>query len=221
MLRALACLAPLAALATLLAAPAAGARSPGVAQGTWIGTEEGLRAGTVTVFVHGDRLVLADAVEVLVARATWKPHGPGTKDGRLTMRVDLDVQGLFAADGKPTKRLRGRGKRLGTAVVGDDTMRLCWAESADEKQRPKASRGAEEWSKSTLCLDLTLVASGAAPPSIRPRPTPPPDGSALNPPPRIQPAGEECMRECRQHNMARAVAPEVIDADCRKSCGLE
>lgn len=28
----------------------------------------------------------------------------------------------------------------------------------------------------------------------------------------------ECMRECRQQNMARAVGPDVIEADCRAVC---
>ena len=28
----------------------------------------------------------------------------------------------------------------------------------------------------------------------------------------------ECMRECRQANMPRAVSPEVIDEDCRRTC---
>ena len=38
----------------------------------------------------------------------------------------------------------------------------------------------------------------------------------------LEPAGTvdaECMQDCTRQNMARAVAAEVIEADCRRACG--
>ena len=48
------------------------------------------------------------------------------------------------------------------------------------------------------------------------------DPSGGDPAQNGQPETENrCYRECTQANMARAVAWEQIEADCRKACGLE
>lgn len=225
MTRLLTRLAPVAAAAlALLAASPGEARSPGPVQGVWQGASSDASRGVATVYVNGDSLVLMDDSGIVVTSATWRHHGPGTKDGRMTLHVDLAVSGRFLPSGGPApKARRASAKWLGSAVVGDDAARLCVAETALEKARPGFRSDVSVPGPTQLrCYDLTRVAdAGKAMPRRVPPQLTPPDGNAPNPPPTILPTARECMSECRQHSMMRAVSAEQIDADCRRTCGVE
>jgi|GEM_PF-2854624 len=206
-------------LATLLLAGSAVGKTPAPVQGTWVGTQTGVRTGPVTVILEGERVVVSDGEATMVGHTSWRLHGPGTKDGRVTLQVDVTVSALVGANGR-AQRTQG-AKRVGSAAAGAEELRLCWAESSDTKRRPRWSERRPEASKGTRCFDVKRVTP--APTGTRTRTTTvvgPPDGSAPNPPPSLAPReGRACMAECQQSLAKSALSASKIAEVCGERCG--
>jgi hypothetical protein len=60
------------------------------------------------------------------------------------------------------------------------------------------------------CAAFVLAAAACT--SSSPPPPPPP------PPPIEERTADPCVTDCERRNMARAVAPEMIRADCERLC---
>ncbi len=184
-------------LGLLLSGQAARASEPREEDPALVGRYVGLGEGGIEVAVDFAResLVIVDATEVLVTRlGGWTKRQRGTDT--ILAGVWVPLARINRLHGDKNDRLVGR-----IDVLAGERMTMCMATKqvilrAKKSPRPDEAgvvldlRGA----KGVKCYTLT-----AAPVSA---PTPDP----------------ECMRECRQQNMMRAVSAEQIDEDCRKTC---
>ena len=161
----------------------------------------------VTIELRGACLVISD--ETALALATidaWKLAGPGGKGGDLVLQTRGHYQGSITRGGtwRPparkaptvTFRMRLWPERKAAMLCATDPMK----KGAVIDRVPPL--GADVSPPGTTCWEVAVVWQPSTPPPS----TAPPEPDF------------ECMRECRQQNMMRAVGPEVIEEDCRKAC---
>ncbi len=181
-------------------------------EGVWAGRETGASAGDssrasasrssqanwVTLQVRGKALIFTDARSVWVGTASWQIGGPGTKAGALDFDVTWKLQAALTLNGGPSRIRPGQKSLLRVRLdPGGATLAFCMTPPGSPAKRPSSASDAGA-GRGIRCFDLK---------------------QALVAPP--VPAAEsdfECMRECRQQNMARAVSADQIDADCRRAC---
>lgn len=199
-------------IATLMAfsAPAHSTDDPfEVTDGVYVGHVIGSPGDHVVVELRGTSLVILDPKGVaILSYDRWVVAGPGGKAGDIQLKADGQALGMGSRAGKMRKappspatalRLRMWPERDKAVLCATDPH----AEGAKITRVP-ASGASGGVAKGVVCYDLAQVWSPTAPATGDKRPLPEPD--------------LECMRECRQQNMMRAVAAEVIDADCRAAC---
>ncbi|MCC6622854.1 MAG: hypothetical protein IT385_16465 [Deltaproteobacteria bacterium] len=189
-------------LAMMTAVTVAGA-SARAGDGVWVGREKGVDANVVVLERRGDAIVLSDDAGVRITRATFVVAGPGGKGGALSYDVDLVTQLAATRVGAPMPGQRKGAKQLARwrEDVEAGTIDMCLSTGKKQVRPPRAT----EVMQDVRCFTLARVnvpAWGVDVPAPG-APTP------------------ECMRECRQANMMRAVSPEAIDEDCRKTCGAK
>ena len=197
---------------SLLGAPDAKATDDPYDQtnGVYVGSAFGDRLETVTIELRGSSmLVLAPSAIAINSVARWELAGPGGKGGDLQYKTTGTLRTVVTRSGKARQaakksdflvRLRLWPERKEAVLcVSDPRKKLT------EIPRVPAPGATGPIDAGITCYELQRVSSLASSAPIEPAPAPPvPDF--------------ECMRECRQQNMMRAVGPEVIDADCRAAC---
>lgn len=177
--------------------------------GVYVGHVIGRSADTVTVELRGTSLVVLDpkAIAVLTTDG-WQHVGPGGKGGDFRLATSGMARALATRAGKLEKAPKTPVVALQMRLWPEDKKAvLCVTDPARpgvKITRVPPSGAAEAPGAGVTCYDLVRVFSPLDVPPRGDLPAPEPDF--------------ECMRECRQQNMMRAVGPEVIDADCRAAC---
>jgi hypothetical protein len=169
--------------------------------GVFVGHVMGKAAQRVTLEMRGTSLVVLESEGISVmALEPWQIAGPGGKAGDLQWKTTATAKGAISRSGKtkgPPKEARV-GVRLRLWPENEKAV-LCATRPGDKTpiERVPPSGAGDAPGGGVTCYDVTRVWA--------------PIGG--------EPAPDfECMRECRQQNMARAVGPEVIEADCRRAC---
>ena len=181
--------------------------------GVWAGRETGAAAGDsilgqpgsarpsanwVTLQLRGKALIFTDARSVWVGTSTWQIGGPGTKAGALDFDVAWKLQAALTLNGGPSRIRPGQKSLLRVRLdPGGATLAFCMTPPGSPAKRPSSASDAGA-GHGIRCFDLKRVAVAPPVPAAEP--------------------DFECMRECRQQNMARAVSADQIDADCRRAC---
>lgn len=167
----------------------------------------------VTIELRGTSVVIADGDAVTLATIDgWKLAGPGGKGGDLVLGARGHFQGTLARTGafRPAPRkapavsfkMRLWPERKAAMLCATDPMK----KGAVIDRVPPL--GTDVSPPGTTCWELALTWEPAPAPAPAPGPAPAP----------VPAPDFECMRECRQQNMMRAVSAEVIEADCRATC---
>jgi hypothetical protein len=167
--------------------------------GRFVGVDEGGRE--VSVDFARESLVIVDAVEVLVTRlGGWTRRQRGTET--ILAGVWVPLARVNRLHGDRHDRLVGR-----IDVLPGEPLTMCMATKqvilrAKKSPRPDDAGAVLDLrgTKGVNCFKLMPLGV--------PSPAPGPEDP-------------ECMRECRQQNMMRAVSAEQIDEDCRKTCRLK
>jgi len=176
--------------------------------GLYVGRAIGGSADLVTVEMRGGSLVvLAPGSVGLLSLGHWELVGPGGKGGDLQLAANGNRRATMTRAGKLAKAPRKSDVALRLRLWPErkDAV-LCMTEPGSKATtiRNVPPPGATApLDAGITCYELHQVSSLA--PTVAPPPSP------------AQP-DFECMRECRQQNMMRAVGPDVIDADCRAAC---
>lgn len=176
--------------------------------GLYVGHQMGTAGARVSVELRGPSLVILDPDGVAVMRVErWELAGPGGKLGDLQYKAKAAALGKLGRDGraKVTPKHRASEIRL-RWFPGRQVAVLCTtlpgSKATLERVPPPGSDDAP--GAGLACYDLARVFS----PTAGQRPVDP----------GVPAPDFECMRECRQQNMMRAVGPEVIEEDCTKAC---
>ena len=185
-------------------APVPAAESVFGTDGIWAGRELGSAPDEwVTLDIRGATMVLTDARAVWVGTSAWRVGGPGTKGGALDFDVTLKLQAAVTLNGRPSRIRPGQKSALRVRLDRQGAgLAFCMTPPGSPAKRPSSATDALQ-GRGIRCFELQQVATAPATPNVL-RPPPEPD--------------VECMRECRQANMARAVSADQIDADCRRAC---
>lgn len=215
--RSLASLVPLAPLACLAAVAVAACASPALATddpavqlgGVYVGTTMDKKREPVTIELRGNSLVVLDPEGVaIVAIDAWELAGPGGKAGDVHYKARAFAKVASTREGK----VRGTPKSSMLSLrlrewPGQKLAVLCATRPGDKATIERVpTHGSSEAVPETLtCWDLTRVYA----PAVEAAPVPDK--------PKVEP-DFECMRECRQQNMMKAVGAEVIEEDCRRAC---
>jgi hypothetical protein len=172
--------------------------------GIWAGRELGSAPDAwVTLDIRGATMVLTDGHAVWVGTSAWKVGGPGTKSGALDLDVTLKLQAAVTLNGRPSRVRAGQKSALRVRLDPQGAgLAFCMTPPGSPAARPSSATDALQ-GRGIRCFELQQIATAPASPRVL-RPPPEPDF--------------ECMRECRQQNMARAVSADQIDADCRRAC---
>ncbi len=174
--------------------------------GLYVGHEIGRPAQRVTIELRGSSLVILDRESIgAMAIDRWEIAAAGGKSGDLqwkatgTPKLIATRAGRTRPPPKKTSLLRLRLWPTRQQAV------LCMTEPGskitkiDRVPVPETTTAPDP---GVTCYALRQVSSPA---------------QVVTPAPELVP-DFECMRECRQQNMARAVGPEVIEADCQAVC---
>lgn len=177
--------------------------------GVYVGHVIGRAADPVTVELRGTSLVILDpkAIAVLTTER-WRHVGPGGKGGDFRLASDGLARAMASRAGDLKKAPKTPAVSLELRLwPADKKAVLCVTDPTrpgTKITRVPPSGTSEPPGAGVTCYDLVRVYSPLDVPPRGDLPAPEPDF--------------ECMRECRQQNMMRAVGPEVIEADCRAAC---
>jgi|GEM_PF-2193711 len=202
-------------VASLLAAPNASATDDPYEQtdGLWVGHEIGKAGSRVTFELRGSSLVLLDQSTIgIMTVGRWEVAGPGGKGGDIQLATTARASASATRSGQVKAapknlqrivRLRLWSARKQAVLCASDHRKKL---SAIQRVPSFEDAGANPEAGVT-CYALRQAWS--------PRDEPVAPGAPVVAPPEPD---FECMRECRQQNMMRAVGADVIDADCRAAC---
>lgn len=174
--------------------------------GLYVGHEIGKPAQRVTIELRGSSLVILDR-EAIGAMAVdrWEIAAAGGKSGDLQWKATGTPKLVATRAGKTRPPPKGTSAlRLRLWPTRQEAV-LCMTEPGSKVVKIDRVPVPETTTPSpagVTCYALTQLVAPAQ--VVTPVPEPGPDF--------------ECMRECRQQNMARAVGPEEIEADCRAVC---
>ncbi len=158
-------------------------------EGLWSGSAEGKPGATVSVRFHKNTGVYLDGHGVTFFN--WTAKRSHEKQGKTRAAdTDFHIQRRVSLKGQDRPPEKA-SSILGVMRWSATTLRICVTE-AGGKLRPTLKPTARQNKKEKVtCLDLKQV------------------GGDFN----------QCVAKCVQRNMMRAVGPDVIEADCRRSCG--
>lgn len=192
--------------ATVLGAPGSRATDDPWDQvdGLYAGHPIGKPGTRVTIEMRGPSLIIMDPDAILVMRVErWEIAGPGGKLGDLQWKSKATAQGAIARDGKSKGAPRNPESQVRLRWFPEHKKAVLCATRPGDKatiERVPPPGAGDATGAGITCWDLVRVWSPSAPDPGLPAPD------------------FECMRECRQANMMRAVGPNVIEEDCRKEC---
>jgi hypothetical protein len=177
--------------------------------GVYVGHVMGRAADNVTIELRGTSLVILDPKAIAVLTADrWQLAGPGGKGGDFTLKADGEARAMASRAGETKKAPKTPKVALQMRLWPEDKRAVLCVTDPNKPgtkiTRVPPSGAAEAPGAGVTCFDLVRVYSPLGAPPRGDFPAPVPD--------------IECMRECRQQNMMRAVGPEVIEADCRAAC---
>lgn len=176
--------------------------------GLYVGHLMGKAGARVSVELRGPSLVVLDPDGVVVMRIErWEIAGPGGKLGDLQYQAKAAALGTMRRDGRAKVTGKNRAIQVRLRWLPERQVAVLCTTSPGSKaglERVPPPGIDDAPATGVTCYDLARVFSPTA-------------GDRPNDP--GLPAPDfECMRECRQQNMMRAVGPEVIEEDCRKAC---
>jgi hypothetical protein len=171
--------------------------------GVWVGHVIGQAGERVTVELSGTSLVILDAATIaILSYDRWQVAGPGGKLGDVQLEANGKALAMASRAGQTKKAPSTPASALRMRVWPEQRKAVLCASDPTKKgvsiTRVPATGATGGVDPGVTCYELVQVWSPAAAAPGEP--------------------DFECMRECRQQNMMRAVGPEVIEADCRASC---
>lgn len=205
-------------VASMLGAPEAKATDDPFEQtdGLWVGDQIGDSLERVTFELRGKSMVLlAPNTVAVLSLGRWEVAGPGGKGGDIQLKTTATALAGASRSGMVKAQPKG--------LVSLVRLRLWTARKeavmcvSDPRKKIAAIRVVPSWGDNNKDIEAgvtcySLRQAYAPADAVAPVPAPAP------PIPPEKAPDFECMRECRQQNMMRAVGPEVIDADCRAAC---
>lgn len=170
--------------------------------GVYVGHVLGKPAERVTVELRQRGVVVLDDANVRVAEVDgWSLAGPGGKGGDLQLKAVATAKSWTTRAGKALAVRVGAKSAVRLRVFPEQKTAMFCASAPDAKtgapRRVPAPGSGEGAEPGVTCYDLVRVWQ--------------PGGV-------VKDADFECMRECRQQNMMRAVGIEQIEADCKATC---
>jgi len=174
-----------------------------VTDGVYVGHVLGKPAERVTVELRKSGVVVLDDANVRVAEVDgWSLAGPGGKGGDLQLKAVATAKSWMTRAGKALPVRAGAKSAVRLRVFPEQRTAVFCASAPDAKtgapKRVPAPGSAEAAEPGVTCYDLVRVWQ--------------PEAVMVREP------DFECMRECRQQNMMRAVGIEQIEADCKAVC---
>lgn len=174
-----------------------------VTDGVYVGHVLGKPAERVTVELRKSGVVVLDDANVRVAEVDgWSLAGPGGKGGDLQLKAVATAKSWTTRAGKALPVRVGAKSAVRMRVFPEQKTAVFCASAPDAKtgapRRVPAPGSGDSAEPGVTCYDLVRVWQ---------------PGVAV-----VKDPDFECMRECRQQNMMRAVGVEQIEADCKATC---
>lgn len=176
--------------------------------GLYAGHQIGKAGARATVELRGPSLVILDPDGVFVMRVErWELAGPGGKLGDIQYKAKAAALGAIARDGRTNGAPKSNASQVRLRWFPEHKQAVLCATAPGSKatlERVPPPGAGDAPGAGITCYDLVRVFS--------------PSDLGRDNDPGLPAPDFECMRECRQANMMRAVGPEVIEEDCRKAC---
>ncbi len=178
--------------------------------GVYTGFERTARGpgARVSVELRGGTAVIMDEARVTVGTTTFAVHGPGGKDGRLTLKGTLAIGGAMTRTGASGRQRRYQAPAA-LATWEDGRATLCYGLPGFKGKDARVPPGVSAADPLTRCLDLQRLRFSGPDfdGDIPPVPTKPWEG--------VQDA---CVEACVARSQAKAMAIEAIREGCVQEC---